>query len=187
MDNSLESPTAWTGARIILITGTPGIGKTTVIRKIAASLDPATAGGFYTVEIREGGERRGFRWVSFDGEDAVIAHVNFSKNFRVSRYGVDVATIDKLSGQLLSPGAAVKLYLLDEIGKMECLSSVFEKAVQTILNSGKPVIATVALKGTGLIEAVKRRKDAALLVLTRANRDEIPQQVLHWLEPRMKA
>ncbi|MFZ1060598.1 MAG: nucleoside-triphosphatase, partial [Candidatus Rokuibacteriota bacterium] len=46
---------------VLLITGNPGSGKTTVIRRVAAALSGRRLGGFYTEEIRVGGERRGFR------------------------------------------------------------------------------------------------------------------------------
>ena len=37
----------------LLITGTPGVGKTTVIRRVAERLEPERTRGFYTEEIRE--------------------------------------------------------------------------------------------------------------------------------------
>ncbi|HLE80863.1 MAG TPA: nucleoside-triphosphatase, partial [Dehalococcoidia bacterium] len=38
----------------LLLTGRPGTGKTTIIRKVLARL-PRQAGGFYTEEVREAG------------------------------------------------------------------------------------------------------------------------------------
>ena len=52
---------------VLLITGAPGIGKTTVIQRVANELKHKGLRGFYTEEIREDGERRGFRLVGFDG------------------------------------------------------------------------------------------------------------------------
>ena len=49
---------------VLLITGAPGIGKTSVIRRAAEGLKHKGLRGFYTEEIREDGERRGFRLVS---------------------------------------------------------------------------------------------------------------------------
>jgi nucleoside-triphosphatase THEP1 len=64
---------------VLLITGAPGIGKTTVIRRAPEGPKHKGLRGFYTEEIREDGERRGFRLVSFDGATQVIAHVDFPK------------------------------------------------------------------------------------------------------------
>jgi nucleoside-triphosphatase len=77
-------------ASVLLLTGAPGIGKTTVIGRVAERLKGKKLGGFYTEEIRDGGERRGFQLVGFDGTERVIAHIGFPKTHRVGKYGVDV-------------------------------------------------------------------------------------------------
>jgi nucleoside-triphosphatase THEP1 len=66
----------------LLLTGVPGIGKTTIIRRIADRLKNRRIGGFYTEEIREDGDRRGFRLVGFDGTKRVIGHVDFPEVHR---------------------------------------------------------------------------------------------------------
>lgn len=117
----------------MLLTGSPGIGKTTVIRRVAERLNGRRLGGFYTEEIREAGERRGFRLAGFDGTETVIAHVGFPKRYRVGKYGVDVGAIDA-AVSLLAVDAATECYLVDEIGKMECLSERFVEAMRALLN-----------------------------------------------------
>ena len=89
---------------VLLLTGTPGIGKTTVIRRAADRLRDKGLRGFYTEEIREKGERRGFRLVSFEGTTQTIAHVDFPKRHRVGKYGIDVETLD-IAAALLRPDA----------------------------------------------------------------------------------
>jgi nucleoside-triphosphatase len=123
---------------VLLLTGVPGIGKTTVIRRVAERLKGRKLGGFYTEEIREDGDRRGFRLVGFDGTERVIAHVSFPKARRVGKYGVDVGAIDEAT-ELLADDPAVQVYLVDEIGKMECLSERFVAAVRTLLSDQSPL------------------------------------------------
>src|SRR5687768_10866935 len=118
---------------VLLITGTPGIGKTTVIRRVADHLDGEWLRGFYTEEIRERGERRGFRLVGFDGTAWVIAHVDFPKRRRVGKYGVDVEALDEAAA-LLGLDSNARIYLVDEIGKMECFSERFVAAMRTLLS-----------------------------------------------------
>ena len=55
---------------------------------------------------------------------APIAHVGFPKTHRVGKYGVDIGVIDE-AAELLTPDAGLDIYLVDEIGKMECLSARF--------------------------------------------------------------
>ncbi len=73
---------------VLLITGAPGIGKTTVIRRTADELKHKALRGFYTEEIREDGERRGFRLVGFNGKTHIIAHVDIPKRHHCQRVAV---------------------------------------------------------------------------------------------------
>ncbi|WP_022947809.1 nucleoside-triphosphatase [Methylohalobius crimeensis] len=164
---------------LLLLTGTPGIGKTTLIKHIAAQLGGHFIAGFYTQEIRLKGHRAGFELIGFSRESGVIAHVDFDSPDRVGRYGVDVATIDRLAeSNFILDG---ELYLIDEIGKMECLSPVFVRRVERILNSGKPVISTVAKKGGGFIEKIKQRPGREMWEATHDNRDKLVERALTWL------
>jgi nucleoside-triphosphatase len=170
-------------SHILLLTGVPGIGKTTVIRRAAAALDERRVKGFTTAEIRSGGQRVGFALETFDGRSTVFAHVDIRSPPRVGKYGVDVGALDQLVHSALAPHAA-QVYLIDEIGKMECLSSRFVKAVTTLLDSAALVVATIAARGGGLIEDARRRPDAELWTVTRANRDGLPQKVVDWVPGR---
>ncbi len=168
------------GRHVLLLTGRPGVGKTTVIRRVADGSQEKRLRGFYTEEIREHGERQGFRLISFDGEDRVIAHVGFPKVHRVGKYGVDLTAIDG-GASLLAYDPAVRLYLVDEIGKMECLSARFVTAMRKLLAGDTPVVATVGLHGGGFIAEVKRLKQCLLWEVTQDNRNEMPSRVLAWL------
>ena len=62
-----------TRSRSILLTGRPGIGKTTVIMRLAESLQQLQVKGFYTEEIRESGRRKGFMAATFSGSARISA------------------------------------------------------------------------------------------------------------------
>ena len=156
------------------------MGKTTVIRRVAAQLEGKRLRGFYTEEIREGGERRGFRLVNFDGKESVIAHVAFPKTQHVGKYGVDVTALDE-AASLLAPNPAAQVYLVDEIGKMECLSERFVAALRGLLAGQTPVVAAVGLRGGGFIAEVKWSKECLVWEVTLANRDELASRVVSWL------
>ena len=103
-----------------------------------------------------------------------MAHREIEGGPRVADYGVDVAAVDELAEEVLDPGRAPDVWLLDEIGKMECLSDRFVEAVRALLDGPRPVVATVGAGGPDFMEAVRRREDAELWRVTRDNRDALP-------------
>ncbi len=167
--------------RTLLVTGAPGVGKTTLVRGVAARLEGLRVAGFTTEEIRERGRRLGFRIVPFEGRERIMAHVDFPGPARVGRYGVDVAAIEAVAATSLAPDPAVTLHVVDEIGKMECLSEGFVEALRVLLDSDRRVLATIACKGGGFIAEVKRRADAELWEVTAQSRDFLPERILAWV------
>ncbi|HUU98699.1 MAG TPA: nucleoside-triphosphatase [Phycisphaerae bacterium] len=166
---------AKTAVTNILLTGRPGIGKTTVITRLADLLSNKATAGFYTGEIREGGQRQGFGATTFSGGSGVLAHVGLQSRRRVGRYGVDVAAFEQLVLPELGRGCDVML--IDEIGKMECFSTRFVNAVRGLLDGPTPIVATVGVSGGGFIAEVKARFDAEVWQVTRESRDGLPQRL----------
>lgn len=169
---------------ILLITGTPGIGKTTVIKRVMQGFPELPMAGFYTEEIRVKNVRQGFALVTLQGVRYTMAHISSRSEHRVDRYGVDVAAVERAVAETLNADASVKLYIIDEIGRIECFSSLFVRRTTALLDSGKPVLATVALQGRGFIAAVKNRPGAALWEVTEKNRDAMPARIGAWIRER---
>ena len=162
----------------ILLTGPPGVGKTTLFMQICRRLAHHSPVGFYTREIRDEGGRKGFALVGLDGREGVLSHVDLRRSPRVGRYGVDVAGFERFLGAIPFRDPRSRLILIDEIGKMECLSAEFRKLVADLLDAPKTVVATVALKGAGMIAAVKKRPDVLLFSITPRNRDSLASAIL---------
>jgi nucleoside-triphosphatase len=162
----------------LLITGLPGVGKTTLIQNLAEELRTFHPVGFYTAEIRKGGQRQGFELISLDGRKRVLSHVEIKSPFRVGRYGVDVRGFEDFLDTLPFFGPESKLIIIDEIGKMECLSPKFRGLLKELLDSERRVVATIALKGTGLIEEVKGRKDVRVFEISERNRARLLPEIL---------
>jgi nucleoside-triphosphatase len=111
---------------VYLLTGMPGTGKTSLVRKMVNTLKDS-AGGFYTEEIRVNGIRQGFRIVTLDGQSSVFAHINIQSPIRVSKYGVDIRGLDSIGIPVLQRAARERdLVIIDEIGRMELFSEIQE-------------------------------------------------------------
>jgi len=87
-----------------LLTGRPGTGKTSLIKQAVAEMK-GKAGGFYTEEIRSQGVRQGFKLVTLDGQDAILAHIDIHSPYRVSKYGVDIDSLDRVGVSALHQAA----------------------------------------------------------------------------------
>ncbi len=165
-------------AKNLLLTGAPGSGKTTVILE-ALVLLKSPRRGFTTEELRDrGGERRGFRIRTLEGKTGLLAHASeITSGPRVGRYRVDLGAVERLCVPAVRGAGRNELVVIDEIGKMECLSAAFCTAVREALASRSPVLGTVALKGAPFIKEVRAREDVELIEVTRANRGALAEEL----------
>src|SRR3990172_4855550 len=94
----------------LLLTGAPGVGKTTLVRRVTEQLGELRPGGFYTEERRDrAGERVGFDLLGFDGSCATLARVGLPGP-RVGKYGVDAAAVEAAAARLLALDLEADLY-----------------------------------------------------------------------------
>ena len=170
--------------RTLLLTGRPGIGKTTVIKAVTESLGEQ-AGGFYTEEILGTGGRKGFRLVTLDEQEATIAHVDLRGQGRprVSRYGVDVKAIERVGVAALRRAMQKgQIVVADEIGKMELFCGPFKDVVLQAVGGLCTVLATVMAKPNPWVKSLKAMPNIVLWEVTMENRDAMPVRVCRWLD-----
>ena len=160
----------------ILLTGPPGVGKTTVIRRTVEQLVAWSVGGFYTRELRRLGRRVGFQAVTLDGQEGRLAEAGLDSPQKVGRYGVDVGDFERVVLPALTVSRA-DLVVVDEIGKMECYSTAFQEAVQQLLDGPTPVLGTIGRGGGPFMRSVRVREDVQLLEVTLANRADLPSRL----------
>lgn len=161
----------------ILLEGRPGVGKTTVLRRSVERLRAAgvSVAGFTTEELREGGRRVGFAVEQVDGGRGVLAHVHLPGPPRVGRYGVDLASFERIALPSLETRADV--VVVDELGKMELASPAFREAVTELFDGDRSIVATVHAFRHPITDALKRRGDVELVRVTERNRDALPEEL----------
>jgi nucleoside-triphosphatase len=166
---------------VYLLTGRPGTGKTSLIKQAVAELK-GKAGGFYTEEIRSRGTRLGFKLITLDGEEAILAHVDLSSRYRVSKYRVDIESLEQVGVTALRRAATqANLVIIDEIGKMELFSPNFRETVLEIIKSGKKVLGTIMLSPNPWADAIKHQPQVKLVEVTRANYQQVLSDLRDWL------
>jgi nucleoside-triphosphatase len=128
--------------------------------------------------VRQAGRRLGFEIVTLNGRVAWLSHVDFAGPHRVGKYGVNLENLHKVALPALEPAPGVDLIVVDEIGKMECLSPRFVGAMEKLWAAAVPLVVTVAEKGGGYIQKVKEKPGKILITVTPANRDELPERII---------
>lgn len=162
----------------VFITGKPGCGKTTLVKNIVSDVSDLSldACGFYTLEIRCGGERVGFEIISLDGRKGILAHADFKVKPSVGKYGVNIKTLEEIGVYSIESSLKEnkknnknKLIVIDEVGRMELFSDKFRIAVLDALNSGNFVLGTIKSASCEFTDEIRKRDDVKIFELTREN------------------
>lgn len=159
----------------MLIAGLPGTGKTTLVQGLADRWGRSNCNGFLTQELREHGRRIGFSWETFRGEKGILADLKPGQP-RIGKYRVDLESFERMLSNLLDVTTA-RILMIDEVGKMECLSEKFRDLLPSWEKADGQRIFTVPVYGTPFIEAFKARNKAHLILLTPHNRDELFERI----------
>ena len=160
------------------MTGPPGIGKTSILRRIVKELKNRkyTVGGMFCREVREGGIRVGFEITDIStGQRGWLAHVNQQTGPIVGKYHVNLTDLDVIStGSILDALKNADILAIDEIGPMELLSPAFSSALIKAVESSKPLIGTIHYRlSNSLVNSIKAREDIEILKVTYDNRESL--------------
>ncbi|WVZ11791.1 hypothetical protein V8G54_016321 [Vigna mungo] len=180
--------------KCFLVTGPPGVGKSTLIMRVLESLrlnSSIKLQGFYTREVRHAGQRVGFEVVTLDGRIAPLASLHFSSPESVGwpsvgKYKVDVASFESLALPELQVREGTGLFIIDEVGKMELFSSSFFPAVLRVLESNIPVLASIPIPKFGRdipeVARLRNHAGATCFTLNVGNRDAVREHIRSLLE-----
>ncbi|RLF10003.1 MAG: hypothetical protein DRJ62_05780 [Thermoprotei archaeon] len=167
----------------VMVTGRPGVGKTTVVLRVVEQLKEMglSVGGIITLEVRSRGVRVGFKMVDLaTGREATLASVCSAPGPRVGKYLVHVDNLNSLAVSSIEHAIdECHVVVIDELGPMEFKSQMFVEAAVKALSSQKPLLATLHYKlKHPLLDEIRRRRDVEILEVTEANRDRLPSLIV---------
>ncbi len=177
---------------IWLITGDPGVGKTTCASRIINIIksEGYTIGGVVSREMRERGERTGFEMIDLATEEHfTLASTSLDVGPKIGRYRVNLKGLaEKGAAALLHSSENADLTICDEIGPMELLSPEFRRAVESVVKSSKPVLGVLHKKMKDpLLVNLRSAEHSKLFEITLENRDELPDSITTELLESLKS
>ena len=169
----------------LFIAGTPGVGKTSLLREVTMG-KRERIGGFYTDHLMAGKIRRGFLMRTFDGQDRVLASKGMKSPHQLGKYGVDINALENVGIPALKLALMTKdLIVMDEIGSMEMMSERFRQTLLECLTSTKPVLATIRAASQPFSDQVKKFSDTQTITLNKSNYNQVKLQVRKWLDAHL--
>jgi nucleoside-triphosphatase len=168
--------------RILVLTGRPGVGKTTVLMKAVEALRTQGygVGGVISLEVRCDGRRVGFQIEDLsNGEKGWLARAESGLGPRVGRYSVDIGDLERVGVAAIRRALTNSdLIAIDEIGPMELFSEKFRETVQKAFHSGKLVLAVVhQIVQDDLVVEAKNESHSEVLNVTAENRNQLPSEI----------
>ena len=168
------------GKRVLILTGSPGVGKTTVLEKTINALknQGINVGGMISREVRENGIRVGFQVLDIASDKrGWLARANLKTGPQVGNYRVNLGDLDGIGAQAICDALeGADVVAIDEIGPMELFSARFKAATAKTLDSKKLVIAVVHMKAQDrMVIQAKGRVDTEVFEVTEENRESLPE------------
>ncbi|CAD5335972.1 unnamed protein product [Arabidopsis thaliana] len=175
--------------KCLLVTGPPGVGKTTLIMRVLDMMRVSNPNlkiqGFYTQEMRERGQRVGFQVVTLDGRTSYLfLSVGSQESMTwpsVGKYKVDIASFESIALPELQVKDDTNLFIIDEVGKMEMFSPSFFPAVLNVLDSNVPLLASIPSPKFGRhlpeVARLKNQPGVNVISLSATNRDPMKEHI----------
>jgi len=165
---------------IIILTGAPGVGKTTAVMYVARALSNRgmKVGGIVSREIRTNYMRTGFEFVDLATNDTNVLASIAGNGLKVGKYFVNLEGCLFAAERLTDAVKNSDVIFCDEIGPMELKSKQFVNSVTNLLDVQKKVIIVIHQKVQHPLVAQFRKKSSLLITLDLGNREKIKEILL---------
>jgi nucleoside-triphosphatase len=167
---------------IIILTGAPGVGKTTIVRDVAQKLKEGgvRVGGVVSREIRTNNVRTGFEFIDLATSDSDILASITGNGPRVGKYYVNLSGCRFAAERLINALVTSEVIICDEIGPMELKSKELVDVVKNLLNIDNKVIVIVVMhqKLEHPLADEFRKKSSSLISINLRNREGLIKTLL---------
>jgi len=160
---------------IIILTGAPGVGKTTAVIRVASALKEkgVKVGGIVSRELRTNNMRIGFEFIDLTTNDRKGLASISGNGPKVGKYFVNVAGCRFAAERLMDAVRNSDVIICDEIGPMELKSREFKDSVKSLVDVDKKVIVVVHQKLQHPLIDEFRNKSSLLINLDLENREKV--------------
>ena len=159
----------------IAVTGSPGVGKSTLVAKVTAGTK-LRVGGVLARDRRYKDRRTGFELLDLSTGMVGILADESGDGPQLGKYRVHLDDLDLIGAQAVENALGCDLIVVDEVGPMELSSHRFVLAVEKAIASPKPMLVVLHQWSNHRL-AKKIRGSFRVLTVTRENRDSLADEI----------
>ena len=159
----------------IAVTGSPGIGKSTLVAKVISGTK-LRVGGVLARDRRYKDRRIGFELLDLSTGAVGILADESGDGPQLGKYRVHLDDLDRIGAQAVENALGCDLIVVDEVGPMELSSHRFVLAVEKAIASPKPMLVVLHQWSNHRL-AKKIRGSFRVLTVTRENRDSLADEI----------
>src|ERR687887_645525 len=165
---------------IIVLTGAPGVGKTTAIIWVVQALKErgVKIGGIVSRELRTTTMRIGVEFIDLSTNDRNVLASITGNGPKVGKYFVNIAGCRFAAERLRNSVRNSDVIICDEIGPMELKSREFIDSLKDLLDVDKKVIVVVHRNLQHHLTDEFRNKSSLLINLNSENREKVKEILL---------
>jgi len=159
----------------IAVTGSPGIGKSTLVAKVTSGTK-LRVGGVLARDRCYKDRRTGFELLDLSTGMVGILADEAGDGPQLGKYRVHLDDLDRIGAQAVENALGCDLIVVDEVGPMELSSHRFVLAVEKAIASPKPMLVVLHQWSNHRL-AKKIRGSFRVLTVTRENRDSLADEI----------
>ena len=163
----------------IAVTGSPGIGKSTLVQK-AAKASGLRVGGVLAKDKRVKDRRVGFELLDLGSGAAGMLADETGSGPKLGKYRVHPEDLDGIGARAVENALKCELIVVDEVGPMELSSRRFVSAVEMALASPLPMLVVLHEWSNHRL-AKKIRGTFQVITVTRENRESLVNDIVRAL------